>query len=198
LHFPFLTFHFLSLLERHFVPAEKMTYTTHKIVRLALLVSIGLILHTIEANIPQPLPMARIGLANLVTLTALVLWGFPEALTVALVRIFLGSVVTGTLMSPVFPFALAGGLASLLVMGLAWRHLRPVFSEVGVSVLGALAHNLTQLYLAYALYIHRGQILFMLPLLLVSTMVSGFFIGAVVSLVTGQTSLRLGRVSPTS
>ena len=158
-----------------------MLANTTKLVRLSLLVSVGLILYVLETHIPQPLPWARIGLANMATLMALVLWGFWEALAVALVRIFLGSVVIGTLLSPVFLFALCGGLTSLICMGLGYRYLRPWLSVVGVSVLGALAHNLTQLFLAYSLYIHRGQIFFLLPFLLLATVVTGFFVGAVVS-----------------
>lgn len=166
-----------------------MTHSTHKLVRLSLLVSVGMILYVLEVHIPQPLPWARVGLANVATLMALVLFGFWEALTVVLVRIFLGSLVTGTLLSPIFPFALGGGLASLVCMGLAHRYLQPAFSVVGISVLGALAHNLAQLYLAFCLYIHRGEILFLLPLLLLSTVLTGFFVGAVVSLVTNQGAL---------
>jgi heptaprenyl diphosphate synthase len=170
-----------------------MFKSTNKLVSLALLVSLGLILYVLEAHIPQPLPWARIGLANLVTLMALVLWGFREALAVLLVRIFLGSMFTGTLMSPIFPFALVGGLASVLVMGLARRYLGSVLSLIGISTLGALAHNLAQLYLAYQLYIHRGEVFYLLPLLLLSTLVTGCFIGAVGALVTGGRALEVRR-----
>jgi heptaprenyl diphosphate synthase len=168
-----------------------MPADTTKLVRLSLLVSVGLTLYVLETHIPQPLPWARIGLANMATLMALVLWGFWEALVVALARTFLGSVVIGTLLSPVFLFALCGGLASLVCMGLAYRYLRPALSVVGVSVLGALAHNLTQLFLAHWLYVHRGQIFFLLPFLLLATVVTGFFVGAVVSLASARRALQV-------
>jgi heptaprenyl diphosphate synthase len=166
-----------------------MTHSTPKLVRLSLLVSVGLILYVLEAHIPQPLPWARIGLANVVTLMALILWGFWEALVVVLLRTFLGSLVVGTLLSPVFLFALGGGLASLICMGLAHRYLQPLLSVVGISVLGALAHNLTQLTLAYSLYVHRGQIFFLLPFLLLASVLTGFFVGAVVFLTTARKAL---------
>jgi len=165
---------------------ESINPSIPKLVRLSLLVSTGLILYVLEAHIPQPLPWARIGLANVVTLMALVLWGFREALVVVLLRTFLGSLVVGTLLSPVFLFALCGSLASLACMSLAQRYLQPLLSVVGISILGALAHNLTQLCLAYSLYIHRGQIFFLLPFLLVATVLTGFFVGAVVSLTVGR------------
>jgi heptaprenyl diphosphate synthase len=159
-------------------------------VRLALLVSAGLILYLFEVHIPQPLPWVRIGLANLVTLLALVLWGFWEALAVLLLRVLLGSVFAGTLLSPVFPFTLAGGLAGVLAMGLAWRFLRPPLSVVGVSILGALAHNVTQLVLAYWLYIRREEVFYLLPPILLGTLLTGCLIGLIVALLTDRGVIR--------
>ncbi len=167
-----------------------MPISNQKLVRLALLVSVGLILYIFEIHIPQPLPWVRIGLANLVTIMALVLWGFWEALAVLLARIWLGSLFTGTILSPVFPFALAGGLASLFTMGLARRFLTPALSVIGVSILGALAHNLTQLFLAYQLYVHRGELFYLVPPVLLTTLLTGSFIGLIVALVTARGVLR--------
>jgi len=163
-----------------------MPTSNRKLVRLALLVSVGLILYIFEAHIPQPLPWVRIGLANLVTLLALVLWGFWEALAVLLLRVLLGSVFTGTMLSPVFPFALAGGLAGVLAMGLARRFLHPPLSVVGISILGALAHNVSQLLLAYSLYIRRNELFLLLPPILLSTLLTGCVIGLVAALVTAR------------
>jgi heptaprenyl diphosphate synthase len=170
-----------------------MLSSNTKLVRLAMLVSVGLILYVFEAHIPQPLPWMRIGLANMATLMALMLWGFPEALMVLLARVLLGSIITGTLMSPIFPFAMAGGLAGVCAMGLARRFFRPALSVIGISISGALVHNLTQLYLAYRLYVHRGQIFYLLPPLLLSALLTGFFIGAVAALVLSGYPLEVRR-----
>jgi len=53
---------------------------TRKVVLIGLLVSLGLILHFVEAMIPMPIlvPGAKLGLANIVNLIALVLIGFRE------------------------------------------------------------------------------------------------------------------------
>jgi heptaprenyl diphosphate synthase len=163
-----------------------MPTSNRKLARLALLVSVGLILYIFEAYIPQPLPWVRIGLANMVSLLALVLWGFWEALAVLLMRVLLGSIFTGTILSPVFPFALVGGLASVMTMGVARRFLCPPLSVVGISVLGALAHNVSQLLLAYGLYIRRSELFFLLPPLLLSTLLTGCLIGLIVALVTAR------------
>ena len=159
-------------------------------VRLALLVSVGLILYIFEAHVPQPLPWVRIGLANLATLLALVLWGFWEALAVLLLRVLLGSMFTGTILSPVFPFALVGGLAGVLTMGAARRFLCPPLSVVGVSILGALAHNISQLVLAHELYIHRGELFLLLPPILLGALLTGCIIGLIVALVTARGVMR--------
>jgi heptaprenyl diphosphate synthase len=163
-----------------------MPSSNRKLVRLSLLVSVGLILYIFEAHIPQPLPWARIGLANLVTIMALVWWGFWEALMVLLVRVLLGSLFTGTILSPVFPFALVGGLASVFTMGLVWRYLSPALSVIGISVLGALAHNVAQLYLAYRLYVHRAELFYLIPPVLLSALLTGCITGLIVALVTAR------------
>jgi heptaprenyl diphosphate synthase len=168
--------------------------SNRKLVRMALLVSAGLILYVFELHIPQPLPWVRIGLANLITIIALVLWGFWEALTVLLARVFLGSIFTGTILSPVFPFALTGGLASVFTMGLAWKYIHPTLSVIGISILGALAHNLTQLILAYQLYVHRGELFYLLPPVLFSTLLTGCVIGVVVALMTARGLLESWRM----
>jgi len=167
-----------------------MPTSNRKLVRLALLVSVGLILYIFEAHIPQPLPWVRIGLANLVTLLALILWGFWEAMAVLLLRVLLGSVFTGTILSPIFPFALAGGLAGVLIMGLAWSYLCPPLSVVGVSILGALAHNVSQLILAYGLYIRRNELFLLLPPIVLSSLLTGCVIGLIVALVTDRGAIR--------
>jgi len=161
-----------------------MPTSNRKLIHLALLISVGLILYIFEAHIPQPLPWVRIGLANMVTLMALVLWGFWEALAVLLLRVLLGSVFTGTILSPVFPFALAGGLAAVMTMGLAWRVLCPPLSVVGASILGALAHNISQLILVYGLYIPRRELFLLLPPILLGALLTGCVIGLIVALVT--------------
>ena len=56
-----------------------------RIVIMALMVALGVILHRLEAMLPLPTPWIKLGLANLMTLMALIYLGTQEAFIVTLV-----------------------------------------------------------------------------------------------------------------
>lgn len=136
----------------------------------------ALILHTVEGMIPAPLPVpgARLGLANIVTLLVIVLAGPKDALLVVALRTFLASLLSGRLSS--FAFSITGGLLATLVMSLSYRRLRHVFGLCGISILGAIAHNVGQLIVA-CIVLDTLAIFSYLPALLVAGTATGFFVG---------------------
>lgn len=119
---------------------------TKKLALSAILAALAMILSYVEAMVPMPVPIPgiKLGLANLVILLAIYRLGFKYALAINCIRIF----VTGLLFTGVFGilYSLAGGLLSLLVMYLLYR--TEIFSMVGVSMAGGVAHNLGQLLTA--------------------------------------------------
>ena len=62
--------------------------------RIALLAAYAIGLHGLERMIPAPIPWLRFGLANIITLTALILYGFRVAMTITLIRVLIGSLFT--------------------------------------------------------------------------------------------------------
>ncbi len=152
---------------------------------VAFWVSLACVLQIAESLIPHPLPGIRLGLANMVTLVVLVNVGFRTAVQVAILRTIVSSLILGTFMSPSFILSFSGALISALVMGffylLSTINQRLSFSLIGISILGALSHNLTQLNLAYLLLIkHRGMFMF-LPWLSISAVVTGWITGLIAS-----------------
>jgi heptaprenyl diphosphate synthase len=118
---------------------------------MSFFLALALVLHLVEAFLPPlPLPGVRLGLANIVTLAVLALAGSGPALTVSLLRVLLGSLLAGTFGATAFWLSLAGAAASFLVMAALWRLPRPRFGFLGLSIAGAMSHNLAQL-LAYSL-----------------------------------------------
>ncbi len=136
-----------------------------------------------ESLIPYPMPWMRLGLGNTATLLALFMFAPREALLVTLIRVVAGSLVVGRFFTPSFLLSLCGGLASLGAMSLVLRFLYPQFSPVGISIFGALAHNLAQLAVVYLLWVKETQILFLLPMFLFSSVATGFVTGALAFLV---------------
>ena len=147
-----------------------------KIIFLALLVSIGLALSIIEAMMPIPFvaPGAKLGLSNMVILIALVIFGFKEALTIGILKSFIFTLITGSV-SSLF-YSLSGSIFSCLIMYLIFSKFSKVFSLIGVSIFGAVAHNFAQVLVA-SLMMKNFRIFSYLPILLLTSLFTGYFIG---------------------
>lgn len=145
-----------------------------RLARLALLTGSALVLHVFETLVPAPLPWLRVGLANVVAVTLLETDGPGAALVVTLLRVVLGALLLGALLSPAFLLSLAGGLAAVGAMVAARALARGVLSLVGISVVGAVAHNAGQAALLATLFVPPAAALRLLPWLVLSaTLVGG-------------------------
>ena len=118
---------------------------TKRIAVDAILAAIALLLFLVEAQIPAfiPIPGIKLGLANIVTLVVLHLFGKRDAAAGLFVRITLGAVFAGTVTT--FFFSVIGGLFCFLLLVLLRR-----FSGIPLwvhSVFGAVAHNIGRLRL---------------------------------------------------
>lgn len=153
---------------------------TKKLALSAILAALAMILSYVEAMVPMPVPIPgiKLGLANLVILLAIYRLGFKYALAINCIRIF----VTGLLFTGVFGilYSFAGGLLSLLVMYLLYR--TEIFSMVGVSMAGGVAHNLGQLLTA-CLIMSNIRLMSYFAVLLFAGMGSGILMGIVAWLV---------------
>lgn len=151
--------------------------------RVALLSAYAIALHGFESLLPTPIPWLRLGLANIITLVALCLYGTRVAIMVTLVRVTLSSLFTGTFLGPSFMLSLGGGITSTLAMGSVMYLAPRLFSPIGLSLIGALFHNITQLLLAYILFIQRiGAILLISPFIVLLGVVTGTVNGVIADL----------------
>ncbi len=150
-----------------------------RLTRLALLTALALIIFIVEAQIPPltAIPGVKLGLANIITLMTLYEFGPKDALMVLLVRIFLGSVFSGQML--MLLFSLAGGLLCYAVCALLYRHV-PLKRLWLLSMIGAVCHNIGQI-LAAILVLGTVDVLWYLPVLVLSGLVSGCFTGLVAS-----------------
>ena len=134
---------------------------TRKLVLLAVLVSIATALHAVELLFPNPFPVpgAKLGLANIITLITLEVFGWKEGLVVVVLRVFIGSLLGGTFLGLGFLLSFSGAVFSLLIMHFLSRYI-PGLSVIGVSVGGAAAHNMPRLLLRRT---HPNDIFVLLP-----------------------------------
>jgi len=149
---------------------------TRKIVLLGLLTSIALVIYVIEAQIPVILPGIKLGLANAISLLTLIIMGPKEALTVMLLRTLLGTFLGGNMSS--FLYSISGGILSNVIMIILYTKFNESFSLWSISIVGAVFHNIGQLFVA-ALVVQDFKIYFYLPILMISAIASGYFIGLV-------------------
>lgn len=142
--------------------------------RVAILSAYALVVYGFEGLLPTPVPWLRLGLANIITLTALLVYGFRTAMMVTLIRVILGSMFTGTFLGPAFMLSLAGGVSSTAAMGLVRVLFKGLFGPVGLSLIGAFVHNAAQLAIAYFLFIRRIEaVLLISPILLLMGTITG-------------------------
>ncbi|NLL78089.1 MAG: Gx transporter family protein [Clostridiales bacterium] len=139
-----------------------------------MLIALAFILSYIESIIPIPVPIPgiKIGLANLVVIIALFMMGPKQAFVLSMVRIVLVGFTFGSLSTMMF--SLAGGILSWLLMVTArkWKG----FSMTGVSILGGIGHNTGQILVAMWV-VNNSILIYYLPFLLISGLVTGAAIG---------------------
>jgi heptaprenyl diphosphate synthase len=155
--------------------------------RIALLSAYAIAIHGFERLIPAPVPWLRFGLANIITLTTLVLYGLKPAMMITLIRVTVGSFFAGTFLGPAFLLSLGAGIVSTIAMGVIVKYMPSLFSPVGISLIGALLHNMTQLFLAYLVFIKRFEVVIILaPVILITGTITGTLNGIVSAmLITG-------------
>ena len=148
---------------------------TKKLTLLAMYTTIALTIFVAESAIPSllPIPGVKLGLANIVTLWVLLSGNYKDALLVLFVRILLGSIFTGQMVS--FAYSLTGGLFCLFIMTLLYKLLGDK-QLVTISIAGAIFHNIGQLLIAFVILQSPGVFAY-LPVLMISGIVTGAFTG---------------------
>ncbi|WP_342758999.1 Gx transporter family protein [Kineothrix sedimenti] len=156
---------------------------TRNVATYGMLIALAFILSYIESIIPIPVPIPgiKIGLANLVVITALFTMGPKQAFVLSMIRIVLVGFTFGNLSTMMFSFA--GGMLSWLLMVAAKRWKR--FSMTGVSILGGIGHNIGQILVAMWV-INSSVLLYYLPFLIISGLITGAVIGIVGALITAN------------
>ncbi|HRP76933.1 MAG TPA: Gx transporter family protein [Rhodocyclaceae bacterium] len=147
--------------------------------RIARLAAAAIVLSVAEAAIPLPLPGVKPGLANIVILIVLMRWGWRDAVWVALLRVFAGSLLLGQFFAPGFFLSLAGQTASLIMLGLAMHLPTRWFGPVTLSILAAFAHIGGQLALARVWLVPHDGIFYLVPVFALAATIFGLVNGLV-------------------
>ncbi|NLY81834.1 MAG: Gx transporter family protein [Clostridiales bacterium] len=147
-----------------------------KVSQVALLATLALIFSYVEMLIPYSvgIPGIKLGIANIVVLIALYTYDFKTAFSVNIIRILMAGLLFNGFFGAIY--ALSGGILSLLVMYLLKK--TDKFSIVGVSMCGAVFHNLGQLTVA-AMIVQSPKLFLYFPVLLFSGIITGILMGII-------------------
>ena len=158
---------------------------TKKLTTLSLCTTFALLLSYVESLIPLSLaiPGIKMGLANVAVLFVLYKIGIKEAFAVSLLRVLLANLLFGTAVT--WLYSISGALASLLLMAFLKK---AKLSPLGVSVPGAVMHNVAQIFVA-VLLLGAGAIFAYLPTLILSGTVCGVLIGILSALLVEKVRL---------
>ena len=153
-----------------------------KMALLGVLTAGAIVLAILESFIPSVgIPGVKLGLANIVILIILYELGIVEAIVVNLLRVLVVGLIRGTFLSMGFLMSLTGAVLSLGIMILFYLLIKK-FSIIGVSVIGSLFHVTGQILIAM-LFLGTAYIFLYLPVIAVSAIITGVFVGIVAQLI---------------
>lgn len=155
----------------------KLKNKTYYVSFLGIMLSLACVLYYLEALFLNPLsslPGAKLGIANVITLISVYCWGLKEGLIISIFRVLIVNILLGGLFGLSFFLSLTGGIISAFIMGFLAN--KKDFSITFVSILGALAHNISQL-IVVSFFISHKSIFFYIPFLFIFAIITGTFNG---------------------
>ncbi len=160
---------------------RKEKKTARKVALYGILIALSMVMSFIESLLPIPFPVpgVKIGLANLVTIVGLYLVGVPGTVCVTVLRVVLVGLSFGNPYSMIY--GLSGSFLSLFVMGIAKKY--QLFSQIGISILGGIFHNIGQMIFA-AIIVQTAGVFVYLPTLLTAGCIAGAVIGSLGGIMT--------------
>lgn len=150
-----------------------------KLIRMSMLISLSVVISIIESYIPilnNVVPGLRLGLSNIIIIFVLYKYSFKDSLYVSIVRVFLVGLLRTGLFSISFFFSLSGAIFSIIAMCLVKKI--KIFSVVGVSIIGSIAHSIGQILVAIFI-LKNENIIYYLPYLLIFSIPTGIITGLI-------------------
>ncbi len=152
--------------------ARKRKLSPQRVALCGLLLSMMLVMGWLESLLPSTsVPGIKLGLSNGVLIFAVYMLDLPTAWLLMALKVTLSALFFG---AGTFPYAMAGGVLSMLGMTLLsrckWAH------PVTVSILGGVLHNVGQVGMAILL-LNTPGLLYYMAILMVVGMLCGALTG---------------------
>ncbi len=161
----------ISILKQKQIDFRNLT-----IVQLAFITAFALTLYVLESFIPKPFPFMKLGLSNIVLIILLIARNIKASLIIVFSKSIFGGFFTGTIFTPTTLLSLSGSILAFLVM-LFFISSKLSFSFIGISILGAIAHNFGQLFMVRTVLIKENSVFYLTPLLILMGIITGIITG---------------------
>ncbi len=164
--------------------------SNHDVKIKSALLLLAVSLNALEFFFPRiPLfPWLKPGIANIVTISVIIRYGFKEAILFSLLRIWIVSFYFG------FSFltaslALSGSLLAITSMSIAYKILgkNEILGLVGISIIGAISHNIGQLFGVYLILSKNQFIFYQIPYMIFIATITGSLNGLLSSILLENT-----------
>jgi len=152
---------------------------TRQMVFLSLLVAISIVLSYFERVIPLPwaIPGMKLGLANVITLSAFYYFNKKDVGMLVMIRIVLTALIIGSVTS--FFYSLSGGILSFMGMAVLHQFFNKKMSTIGISIIGAVLHNIGQLLVLGIMTQSISVPLSYGPLIMIAGVLTGISVGVI-------------------
>lgn len=154
-----------------------MKYNKNKrLAYVTMLSALSIVINLFESWFIPPIQFGiRFGLANIISLVTINLFGVKELLIVNAMRVIIGSLLRGVIFGS--PFWISAGGVILSTIAIIIAH-KLKTSHIFMSILSALAHSLGQVIVVMGLYNQAGVIA-LFPILAISSVATGCLTGFV-------------------
>jgi heptaprenyl diphosphate synthase len=148
-----------------------------KMTLYANLLAIAIILNIVESLWQViPVPGAKIGLANIVTVIILFVYKPKDSIYFVMIRVIFVSILTGKLFNPIFYMSLSGGIFASVSMVILFK--LDFFGLLGISVLGSIMHTIGQIIMGIFV-VGSIAVISYLPIMLLISVPAGIVTGIV-------------------
>ena len=165
---------------RLLIEKEKCGFFSYAL--MGMMLAFGIVLQIADGFISFGVPGGKLGLANVITVINVFLFGGINAAVVSSLRAFLGCILSGAVSA--VPYSVSGAAASAAAMALMKRCFYP---KVSISVTGACVHNLAQIAVACVIFENTAIISYGTVLILI-----GIVSGIITGIVAKQLNEKLG------
>lgn len=149
---------------------------TKKITVLSLFTAIAVVLGIFEASLPfvTSIPGGKLGLANALIIIIMYKYGNKNALAISILRALIVCLLHSGANALIY--SVSGAFVSTLLMIIAKKTFDEKVTPIGLSVLGAFFHNLTQVAIS-ALMLNSFSVFYYFSILASISVASGILTG---------------------